>query len=477
MVTIKRFTRYDQLSFACLSQDHNPIHIDPIIARRRMYGQQVVHGVNALLWSLAILAEHLNRRTLIDGLHCSFLKPILLETDTVVLIDRVDFSKSKIEILQFDNCVARLVIRFRENQASPSFISTSEFPEVVPNDVRKYPLELTVESIASQSGSLALFLNVTKTNDIYGSGLLDIFGQAQIAEIIVLTRLVGMYVPGLHSIFTDIDLKRSLQSESAGFDYQVLDFDTRFNLATIICHSSNFESTLKAFLSPSSVKQSRYTDVCMKDRQLTVPFQRALVIGGSRGLGEVTVKLLAAGEANVLLTYSTGEEDAKAIVDDIISQGGKACAIRFDVSHPIDATLVAFLQFNPTHVYFFATPYIFSGHKGVFSYEKFESFSDFYIDAFNKLVRPLITAGTRNFFYPSTVAIDELPDAMGEYTVAKAAAEVYCKWMTHNQPHLTIFTPRLPRLATDQTVSILNVDNQSSEVMIEYLAAFLEKCQ
>ena len=52
--------------------------------------------------------------------------------------------------------------------------------------------------------------------------------------------------------------------------------------------------------------------------------QSALIIGGSRGLGEVTAKLLAAGSADVRLSYYQGEEDAIGIVDDISSNGGCA---------------------------------------------------------------------------------------------------------------------------------------------------------
>ena len=37
---------------------------------------------------------------------------------------------------------------------------------------------------------------------------------------------------------------------------------------------------------------------------------RALVIGGSRGLGEITAKIIAAGGGDVWITYRRGKEDA-----------------------------------------------------------------------------------------------------------------------------------------------------------------------
>jgi acyl dehydratase len=47
----RAFTSDDQLAFAKLSGDHNPLHVDPVMARRLLFGRQVVHGLHALLWS------------------------------------------------------------------------------------------------------------------------------------------------------------------------------------------------------------------------------------------------------------------------------------------------------------------------------------------------------------------------------------------------------------------------------------------
>ena len=41
----KRFSPTDQSTFAKLSGDYNPIHIDEVAARRLLFGAPVVHGV------------------------------------------------------------------------------------------------------------------------------------------------------------------------------------------------------------------------------------------------------------------------------------------------------------------------------------------------------------------------------------------------------------------------------------------------
>ena len=49
---IKKFTLKDQNNFAKLSGDYNPVHLDPILTRRTLFGSPIVHGVHGLLWAL-----------------------------------------------------------------------------------------------------------------------------------------------------------------------------------------------------------------------------------------------------------------------------------------------------------------------------------------------------------------------------------------------------------------------------------------
>ena len=53
----RNFTSDDQALFAGLAGDFNPIHLDPIAARRTQAGTAVVHGIHATLWALDKLVE------------------------------------------------------------------------------------------------------------------------------------------------------------------------------------------------------------------------------------------------------------------------------------------------------------------------------------------------------------------------------------------------------------------------------------
>lgn len=52
----RHFGRADQDAFAALSGDWNPIHVDPVAARRLLFGEPVTHGVHLAMWALDALA-------------------------------------------------------------------------------------------------------------------------------------------------------------------------------------------------------------------------------------------------------------------------------------------------------------------------------------------------------------------------------------------------------------------------------------
>lgn len=60
----------------------------------------------------------------------------------------------------------------------------------------------------------------------------------------------------------------------------------------------------------------------------------ALVTGGSRGIGKAISLKLAAQGMPVLVNYLKNQEAAQAVVDEIISNGGQAELLPFDVSAP-----------------------------------------------------------------------------------------------------------------------------------------------
>lgn len=78
-----------------------------------------------------------------------------------------------------------------------------------------------------------------------------------------------------------------------------------------------------AMPSPAEINDT-YLDLGLRGRV-------ALVVGGSRGIGEATAKFLALQGASVALTYYRGAADAEAIVEAIRAAGGTASCFACDV--------------------------------------------------------------------------------------------------------------------------------------------------
>ena len=82
----------------------------------------------------------------------------------------------------------------------------------------------------------------------------------------------------------------------------------------------------------------------------------ALIIGGSRGLGALTAKILAAGGGKVIITYATGRADAEGLAEEIASQTANDICHAFHYNiHEEAATQLKSLSADVTHLYYFAT--------------------------------------------------------------------------------------------------------------------------
>jgi 3-oxoacyl-[acyl-carrier protein] reductase len=60
----------------------------------------------------------------------------------------------------------------------------------------------------------------------------------------------------------------------------------------------------------------------------------ALVTGSSRGIGRATAEALAEQGAHVVVNYARGEAQANEVAQGIVSKGGKADVVGFDVAQP-----------------------------------------------------------------------------------------------------------------------------------------------
>ena len=184
----------------------------------------------------------------------------------------------------------------------------------------------------------------------------------------------------------------------------------------------------------------------------------ALVVGGSRGLGELAAKAVLAGGGAVTLTYARGKEDALRICGEAQALARTCSAEQLDIDQLLEAP-PPWLSGGFTHVYYFASPHIGKTAGTHWDSALFGRFARVYVDAFAALVqltaaRPAGKPVVR-YFYPSSVYVSRVEKGFAEYASAKAAGELLCDALAQSLG-VSIAKSRLPRMRTDQTSGLMD---------------------
>ncbi|MBF0353617.1 MAG: hypothetical protein HQL43_00055 [Alphaproteobacteria bacterium] len=465
MIAQRRFTQEDQTLFARLSGDWNPLHVDPIAARRLLFGATVVHGVHALLWALDA-ATALTQGARIRSLQCKMIAPLLVESDITLSLTH---ENGRLQIiLACQGGGPALSILAETLEAPPvrgAIIEAYEFPQTMPD-------ELPASTIKDCHGSLEPALDLDLARRLFPS-LAGSMPPGHLAALLASTRLVGMHCPGLHSIFSALEMTFADQDGNAPLAWRVSKFSPLLSLVQMAVENEGLQGKLTAFLRPPPRPQPGLDDLAKTLSPRRYGERRALIIGGSRGLGELAAKMIALGGGDVRLTYRLGQGDAERVLSEI---GGKAeghAALPWDAATESAAALVERLEgWQPTHLYYFATPPIHAHGGSFFDMRRFTHFAQVYANGLYQLVSGLAGDAPLTVVAPSTVFIDELPEGSVDYAAAKAAAEVLMAAMAKKWRHVALHAPRLPRLETDQNGSILG--NATGAGNIQAMVRLLE---
>jgi hypothetical protein len=448
----RQFTLDDQLVFAKLSGDYNPIHVDPISARRFIFGGVVVHGIHYFLWALDQWMESRKKQFNLTLIKTSFGNWVGLNEIVKWQLIQEEEGVLEIEVWSGNNCAGKFILHWTSSAFDETLLFSKHNPE------KAACRTLSREEVSQSSGSVNLCMDPDLAADLFPN-LMRNMPHWQITEILSVTRLMGMKCPGLNTIISEAHLNFSYPSEGgSSLEYKVNSIHPRFSLVAINIHGPGMTGKLKGFLRPPPQIQADFNTLKNKVQKNEFLGQNALVIGGSRGLGEVTAKLLAAGGADVKFTYYKGSIDAQKIVKEITSGGDSAVCFKYNILNPPDQSQdLTGHSWHPTHLYYFATPLIAAGTRGKFSINLFEKFCDYYVGGFLNSIQLFQSSDQelKRIYYPSSVYADQFPPNMGEYAAAKRSGEALCEFLGNTQPELIIFKPRLPKTATDQTSSIV----------------------
>jgi hypothetical protein len=434
----KTFQMTDQRRFAALTGDYNPMHMDPVAARRTQAGSPVVHGIHSLLW----LLDQLDIQN-VASLKASFFKMLYLgdraearvlqQTATSV---RAQVSVDGIEVVAVQLGIGSLA-------SSPPFPEGYALCEGGPHDLR-------LDQLEGRSGRVVFASDPAEIAAAFPQAA-RLIGVQRVAALGSSTNVVGMILPGLHSIYGGLDLKFHDETSPNELYFSVSSVNSHYRRVQLKVRSAGISGIVNAFSRPPPVMQPSFAELARSTAPGEFAGSHALIIGGSRGLGELTAKLIAAGGGKVTITYANGKADAERLATEI------GCEI---LAYDALGNTAQLGLISPTHVYYFATPLIYKPKPLA---ERLNEFNEFYIYGFLRVIEFCAQKAQQiTVLYPSTAFIDERPDGMTDYAMSKAAGELLCADIPARFKNIRVIVERLPRLPTDQTASIVPTDGPDS---------------
>jgi hypothetical protein len=465
-IASRQFSMADQQEFSKFSGDVNPIHIDTVYSRRTMYGQCILHGVHGLLWALDSLYRVCSED--VSKVSVNFLQPIFLDETIVCLWN----GGRKLAIKSDNTTLATITVTF--------VVRTSTAPATSIKCAARH-LQGYFERSSPRNISFvdAAGLNVTQvthfSESLAGEQLFPYLcsrhGPAAVGEIGTTSYIVGMECPGLQSLFSSLSFEFSAQQSERLF--QVLESDDRFSLLKIGFTGVFITATIEAFYRPTVAVGPNVHDIAARIAPEEFRNVRALIIGGSRGLGETVAKMIAAGGGEVTITYHQGETESLLIQRAIYDFGGMCGVKRYSVlsDSALDLDLTHYNQ-----IYYFATPQILQAFNPAQKTKLRNLYRNFYIDGFKEICEQLVRSQSRAaIFFPSTKFIDAPTDGLDDYIEVKIEAEALCERL-RCEANLHIVVARLPRTATDQNQSVLPTNLPDGvETMLPYMRALPSK--
>ena len=436
------FSLSDQLDFSDLSGDINPIHIDPLEARKTIAGECVVHGVNGVLWALECL---LNRHGSIPkNLKIDFLKPIYIGIQVICFWSELE---KTIKIVSEKDDVL-VLIRYDDFINGSSHLENFPLPTLVelqsPKTISFNNLDLGAKYKSEYGGQSV------RVRTLYGQ-LSQYLGANTVYEVSVLSNIVGMQTPGLHSLFSKLEISFVDHEGSVAPFYQVTNKDERFGLIELIYTGCNLTSRIVAFERPHHESKKCFEIEGLIPASINLKEKRILIIGGSRGIGAAFARVSSMLGADVTITYSAGAIDAQNVCADIKSHCNSIVkVISLDVTSPSE---IESFNFDFDILCYFASPKI-SRTKGDFALSTFDNFYTFYCKSFEKIALQFSNSGGALIYWPSTMFLEQKIKGFNEYILAKEIGEKVCKNL-EDETNLKIITERLDKTKTDQTLSVM----------------------
>jgi hypothetical protein len=215
-------------AFARLSGDFNPLHVDPVAARRLQFGGTVCHGVHLVLKSLDLaVAAGLLDPSRLQGLQVVFQSPALTG-QWVDLAFTDQGPRWRIQGLREGRVLFSVLLPLGDPVPLQRATDAPMFEPGAAAVDRPFDVSLAGPGPAL-AGSLPTGMDTALFASLFP--VLAAAGPAPLmaAELLASTRLVGMECPGLHSVYCELKLARAEPGgEGTGLRWAVNKADARF---------------------------------------------------------------------------------------------------------------------------------------------------------------------------------------------------------------------------------------------------------
>jgi NAD(P)-dependent dehydrogenase (short-subunit alcohol dehydrogenase family)/acyl dehydratase len=314
------FTESDLTRFAEASGDVNPLHMVEDYAHRTPFGERVVFGVLSTLRALAHVAPapegHRPKR-----LSARFHAPMHLGRDYVL-----ESTPTVVGFLEHGKRVATVSVAWTDEPNVGTPVATG----AEPRSMRLEALDLTSSELAGvPSGQVEVVrytADVRALRELVGTPL-PAWSDPELAVLACASYLAGMEMPGQQALLLEVDAefheRGSAPVDGLEVCFGLSRYDDRFGLVTLTADVRQggldiARVRVRALRRPSATSTDvTHAATYLPSNHAALAGRRAVVVGGSRGLGAQLVAQLAVSGAQVDFTYARSQEAADKLVADL----------------------------------------------------------------------------------------------------------------------------------------------------------------
>jgi FkbH-like protein len=440
-----KLTKFDQKIFSELSNDYNPIHLDEKYSYKTLFNKPIIYGILLTIKSLDNLK--IKKRQKINYIKAEFINFVNIndlitidyDTNIIKIYKENNILCTKIKYLLSDDNDNELIFKNNNNNL------INPLSDQNPKESYLYNLNINLEILEK-----------------YYNNVFHNFNLLQIFQIINLSTFVGMITPGLNSIFNSFELSYidNNYNDLYTLFFNIDNFDKTHKICLYNFEGKNINGNITCLYRPESIRQIKIKDLKIDNEQFKN--EKVLVIGGSRGLGEVISKIFFAGGADVTLTYFNCHEEALNIQRE---SENKIKILKYDVLNDYYNINNITNNVEFTKIFYMATPKL--NKYNTFNNDMFENYYNYYCKGFILLFNTINKNNLKYIFYPSTMYLDITNDYL-EYTLSKNIAENIVNNLKNNNNNICFDCIRLPRLLTDLTNNIINIAKDPVDYFLEY---------